>query len=277
MTRKIFKIANFRFILCPLYINNKMLYEKELFLYNFDMERIRAKLLGFNIDTFDFEGAVNYVRNLFTEQKGAHIVTINPEMIDYGTKNEVFAEIIKKAELVIPDGIGVKLGLKIKGINVQRIAGIEFSRKLIELCAENKYTVGLVGAKPHVIEKTAENLKNEIKDLNIVYKQDGYFKDEEKVLTELKENSPKFLLVALGYPKQEEFIDKARKYLPNSIMIGVGGSFDVWAGEVERAPEIWQKLCLEWLYRTIKQPQRVKRIFPTLPLFVLKVVMSKED
>lgn len=240
------------------------------------MERKKTKLLGFNIDTFDFEGAVNYVKSFFDEQRGGHIVTINPEMIEFGLKDSRFAEILNNADLVIPDGVGVKIGLKIKGENVQRIAGIEFSHKLIEVCAEKNISVGLLGAKPTVIQKAAKNLKNEFGQLNIVYVQDGYFQNSETVLKDLTEKSPRFLLVAIGSPKQEEFISNARKILPNTVMIGVGGSFDVWAGEVERAPEIWQKLGLEWLYRTIKQPQRFKRIFPTLPRFIIRVLTDKD-
>ena len=83
------------------------------------------------------------------------------------------------------------------------------------------------------------------------------------------------VLAALGSPKQEFFISELKKNLPNAIMVGLGGSFDVWSGVVERAPEIYQKLGLEWLYRTVKEPKRFKRIFPTLPLFVLKVLREK--
>ena len=108
-----------------------------------------------------------------------------------------------------------------------------------------------------------------------MYIQDGYFKDDNKILNELKTANPKLALVALGSPKQEIFISKAKKTLPETVFIGLGGSFDVWSGAVERAPEIYQKIGLEWLYRTVKEPQRFKRIFPTLPLFVLKVLKER--
>ena len=231
--------------------------------YNLDMER--AKLLGFEIDKYDFDSAVEYAK-----VNRGQVVTINPEMIDYATKKTDFAQIIDQAELVIPDGIGVQLGLKIVGNNVRRIAGVDFARRMLE---ELKgVPVAFVGAKSNIIEKAVENLKNEIPELNVVYVQDGYFSDEEQVLTEVIEKQPELLLVALGSPKQENFIYKLKSKLPNTLMIGVGGSFDVWSGEVKRAPEIYQRLGLEWLYRTIKEPQRFKRIFPTLPLFILKVL-----
>lgn len=242
------------------------------------MERKKVNLLGFDIDTFEQENsiqsAVNYAKMLMEFQTGGQIVTINPEMIEYGLQNPEFAEILNNADLVIPDGVGVELGLKIKGFNVPRIMGIEFSHKLLEECAKNNYSVALVGAKPHIVEKAAENLRAEINNLNIVYVQDGYFEDDGKILRELREKSPRFVLVALGSPRQEEFIKEARTLLTRALMIGVGGSFDVWSGEVQRAPEIYQKLGLEWLYRTVKEPWRLKRIFPTLPRFLLRVIKS---
>ncbi len=230
------------------------------------MERNLVKLQGFNIDTFTFDEALQYA------EKG-QVVTINPEMILSAKSNPDFAEIINSAELVIPDGIGVQLGLKILGHNVRRIAGIEFGRKLIDKFASQP--TAFVGAKPEIIQKAVENLKKEVPNLNAVYVQDGYFKDDDRVLDELTAANPKLVLVALGSPKQEIFISKAKNLLPNALFIGLGGSFDVWSGVVERAPEIWQKLGLEWLYRTVKEPKRFKRIFPTLPLFVLKVFKEK--
>ena len=196
-------------------------------------------------------------------------------MIFYASKHPEFAQIINEAELVIPDGIGVQIGLKILGHNVRRIAGIEFGRKILEKYAAENKTCALVGAKPEVIEKAAANLQKEIDNINIVYKHDGYFKDDSEILNNLTEVQPNVVLTALGSPKQEEFNYKAKKLLPDTLFIGVGGSFDVWAGAVKRAPEIYQKMGLEWLYRTVKEPKRFKRIFPTLPLFVLKVIKER--
>lgn len=223
----------------------------------------RAKLLGYSIDTYDFESAIEYAKSICGQ-----VVTINPEMMS----NHEMIDVINSAELVIPDGIGVEIGLKISGHNVKRIPGIQFAHRLLEECAKDGSKVALIGAKPDVIEKACENLKNEFENLNIVYSQDGYYKNEDLVLENLKNSNARLVLCALGSPKQEYFIQKAKKLLPNSLFIGVGGSFDVWAGAVKRAPEMWQKLGLEWLYRTIKEPKRFKRIFPTLPLFILRVL-----
>ena len=234
------------------------------------MERKTVKLQGLNIDTFNFEDALNYASSI-----SGQVVTINPEMIDNAVKNQDLANIINNAELVIPDGIGVQLGLKILGYNVKRIAGIEFSHQMIKRCAENSQSIALIGAKPEVVNKAKEEIQKEFNNLYITYVHDGYFEDDAKIIDEIKIRQPRLVLCALGSPKQEEFIFKAKNLLPESLFIGVGGSFDVWSGSVQRAPKLYQKLGLEWLYRTMKEPKRFKRIFPTLPLFVLKVLKEK--
>lgn len=234
------------------------------------MERNIVKLLGLNVDSFTFEEAIEYAKTI-----SGQVVTINPEMINNAVQNPEFAEIINNAELVIPDGIGVQIGLKILGYNVRRIAGIEFSRRMVEECAKSEQSVALVGAKPEIVQKAKENLEHEIQGLYVTYAHDGYFRDDDEILNELKIRQPRLVLCALGSPKQEEFILRAKELLPDALFVGVGGSFDVWSGVVERAPEIYQKLGLEWLYRTVKEPKRFKRIFPTLPLFVLKVLREK--
>ena len=235
----------------------------------------RVKLLDYEIDTFNFDEATAYALELEQQEKVSQVVTINPEMFDCAKVDSEFSDILRTAEMVIPDGVGVKIGLKILGKNVDRIAGVDFAKKMIEKSAQNNLPIALIGAKPEVVEKACENLKNEIENLNIVYSHDGYFQENNVILEELKNSGARLVLVALGSPKQEKFIKEARQILPFGLMIGVGGSFDVWSGMVERAPEIYQKLGIEWLYRTIKQPERFKRIFPTLPLFVLRVIKEK--
>lgn len=232
------------------------------------MERCLVKIQNIEVDTFTFSEALDYA-------KSGQVITLNPEMIDCASKNPEFAKILHEAELVIPDGIGVQAGLKILGHNVRRIAGIEFGRRVLENASVSGTAVALIGAKPQVIQKASENLKKELPEINITYLHDGYFEDEDEIISALKNSGAKVVLTALGSPKQEFFNYKAKKIMPETLFIGVGGSFDVWAGEVQRAPEIYQKLGLEWLYRTVKEPKRFTRIFPALPLFVLKVLKEK--
>ena len=235
-----------------------------------------VKLLGTNIDDFSFEESLKKAIELISSDKVLQVVTINPEMLIYTLKDESFAQIIKESEMVIPDGVGVKIGLKIKGHSVERIPGIDFAKKLLEECAKNNLPVAVIGAKEEVITKAVENLKSELNGLNIVYLHNGYFNDDNFVYEELRKVSPKLILVAMGSPRQEQFIYNAKKILNPALMVGIGGSLDVWSGNVKRAPKIFQKLGLEWLYRTVSEPKRLKRIFPALPLFLLKVITYKD-
>lgn len=234
------------------------------------MDRNLVKIQGFDVDSFTFEQAVDWAYS-----KHGQIVTINPEMISAAQKNSDFAEIINSAELVVADGIGVEIGLKILGYKVKRIAGIDLGKALVEKFTASGKSVAMIGAKPGVVDSAVVNLSKEYQNLNVVYSHDGYFDNDEDIIESVISANPDLILVALGSPKQEFFIHNIKEKLPNSTLIGLGGSFDVWAGVVERAPKIYQKLGLEWLYRTIKEPKRFKRIFPTLPLFVLKVLKER--
>lgn len=235
-----------------------------------------VELLGYNVDDYTFDEAIIKAKSLIDGQHVAQVVTINPEMFKEAEKNQNFSNIVKEAEMVIPDGIGVKIALQITGKKANRIPGIDFAKKLLQEAAVSGIPVAIIGSKEEVVVKAVENLQNEINGLNIVYYHNGYFKDDALIYDELKTKSPKLILVALGSPRQEEFIYNAKKVLNPALMVGIGGSLDVWSGSVKRAPKIFQKLGLEWLYRTVSQPSRFKRIFPTLPLFLLKVINYKD-
>ena len=235
-----------------------------------------VELMGIEINNYTFEEGVNKGLELMHSDCVSQVITINPEMYKEAENNKEFRQIINEAEIVIPDGVGIKIAFMMKGKKVSRIAGIDYARKLLENCAKTGDTVAIIGAKEEIITKAVENLKNEINGLNIVYYHNGYFDDKNEIYEKLKEIKPRLILAALGSPKQEYFIYDAKKILSPCLMIGIGGSLDVWSGEVKRAPKIWQKLGLEWLYRTITQPERFKRIFPTLPMFLLKVLLYKK-
>jgi len=234
------------------------------------MDRKLAKIQGFGVDTFTAEEAAEYIT-----ANGGQVITINPEMIACALKNPDFAGIINGAELVIPDSAGVQLGLKILGEEVRRIPGVEFGKSLLVHAAKTGKKTALIGAKPDVIEKAVQNLKSELPELNIVYRHDGYFTNDEEIQNDIVKEAPDIVLAALGSPKQEFFISELKKKLPCAVMVGLGGSFDVWAGVVKRAPEFYQRTGLEWFYRSVTQPQRLKRIFPALPLFVFRVIKER--
>ena len=234
------------------------------------------EVLGIKISRDSFLRSLDTAFGFINGDKVSQVVTINPEMIECALNDDEFKKILDEAEMVIPDGIGIKIALKIKGFNAERIPGIDFARNLIDWCAKNDKPVAIIGAKEEIITKAVANLRDETENLNIVYFHNGYFENDEDILEELKSVNARLVLVALGSPKQEFFIYKAKKILPPCLMIGIGGSLDVWSGEVKRAPKIYQKLGLEWLYRTVTQPERFKRIFPALPKFLWKVITYKE-
>ena len=239
-------------------------------LYNNYMERKTERLQDLDIDTFGFEDALEY-----GFAKRGQVVTLNPEMVMNSKKNIDLKKIINNAELVIPDGVGIEIGLKILGKKAHRIAGIEYAKAMIRKYWENSLPIALVGARQEVLELTCANLKKEFADIKIVYAHNGYFDNEDNVKLALRKSGAKLALIALGSPKQEQFIYDLKKNMPDTLFIGVGGSFDVWSNKVERAPEFYQKAGLEWLYRTVKEPARFRRIFPTLPLFVLRVIKER--
>lgn len=234
-----------------------------------------VKLFGINIDTLRFDDALNKADFLIKQEQPSHVVTINPEMFTEAERNGAFKELLDSAEMIFPDGIGVKIALKINGIDSDRIPGIDFAWKLLEKAQSENLSVAIIGAKEEIIVKAVEKIKNNFSTINIVYARNGYFNNDEEVYKELKEKNPQIVLVAMGSPRQEFFINNAKKVLLRGLMVGIGGSLDVWSGNVKRAPKLFQVTGTEWLYRTLLQPERFKRIFPALPLFLIKALSYK--
>ena len=234
----------------------------------------KVSILNCHVDLCGVEDALERVLSAINENINFQIVTINPEMIINAQKNKAFFDIVDSADLVIPDGVGVKIALRLKGIKINQIRGIDFSRLLIKTASQKGYKIGLLGAKEEVIQKAKENILKEFPTLDIAYIRNGYFSDDNEIIEQIKNADLKILLVGLGSPKQEELIYKLKSELKGTAMIGVGGSFDVFSGIVKEAPLIYRKLGLEWLYRTILQPERFKRIFPLLPIFLIKCIIS---
>ena len=243
------------------------------------VETKTAKVLGIDVCLLSLDECVGRLSEYLKDKKGAQVVTINPEMFETARKNEEFRNIVSNSEFVVPDGVGVKLALKLKGINQPTIPGVELSEVLIDYCAKNGLNIALIGTKEDILQDAVSNLGKKYENLKISYSRNGFFTSEEEngIISELSQSSPSLVLIALGSPKQELFIKKCREQLKESVFIGVGGSFDVWANRVERAPLIFRKLWLEWLYRTIKEQKRFKRIFPTLPFFLFKAIMDMNN
>lgn len=209
---------------------------------------------------------------LMAEKRSAYVVTPNPEIVMLCRENAELLSAVESASLVISDGIGVVLGAKILGTPLrEKIPGIDFAQALMARMAEKGLSVFLLGAKPGIAEKAAEALENQHPGLIIAGVNDGYFSDDAPVLAKINASSPDLLLVCLGSPKQELWMKNNASRLNVGLMAGLGGSLDVFAGVVERAPEAWQRLGLEWLHRLLKEPSRAKRM-TNLPKFGFAVI-----
>ncbi len=168
------------------------------------MDKIsKAKIQGFEVNLLSLEGALNFAASIIDNGESIQIVTINPEMIIKASKDEALALAIKNAGLVIPDGVGIRAALKIKGVEQEQVRGISFAHKMLERANAYGWKIAFLGAKEDILNKAIENLLQDFENLNIVYRQDGYFTNEEEVINNIKEASPQLLLCALGTPKQE--------------------------------------------------------------------------
>ena len=240
----------------------------------------RSCILGYPVDLISMEDALKFAESFILAGKSGQVVTINPEIIMQAIKNQAFSDVINQAELIIPDGFGIILTLKKLGINnIVQLPGIEFSQGLIGKCAQKGYSVGFLGASKDVLNAAVKEFKSKYPDLNIVFCHDGYFgrDEEERIISELKYSRPNVLFVGLGVPSQELWIAEHKKILNSTLMVGVGGSFDVWSKKIKRAPALFRKFGLEWLYRLLNQPSRFSRMFPTLPLFFIKVMFTNSN
>ncbi|HCU66826.1 MAG TPA: lipopolysaccharide N-acetylmannosaminouronosyltransferase [Rheinheimera sp.] len=185
-------------------------------------------------------------------------IAINPEKVMKAQQDPALMQILNNAELRYADGMGVvKVMQKKLQKPVERVPGCETWEALMHRAAEKKVPVFLIGAKPEVLQSTKSKL--EALGVPVVGAQDGYFKDEDALISQLVQSGAKVITVAMGSPKQELFIEKAKKQLPDAYFMGVGGTYDVFTGNVKRAPALWCKLNLEWAYRLLSQPSRIKR------------------
>lgn len=213
------------------------------------------------------------LKTLLNKKQKKLIVTANPETLKYAKTDETVSKILNDNNvLIVPDGIGVVKAAQILGINItERIAGIDIANKLLELGNEQKKSVYFFGAKQEVIDDLLKIVREKYPDLKIAGYQNGYVKDRDKVMKEIIKKEPDIILVALGIPDQEKLIYKYLSKFNKGIFVGVGGSFDVISGHKKRAPKIFIKLNLEWLYRILKEPNRLKRFYNSNVKFIFEI------
>ena len=236
---------------------------------------LKTEILGIQFDNLTREEAAQRGAELLAEDKFHYVVTPNPEFILASERDEEFRQVLNGADLVLPDGIGVVYSAKIMGTPLkQRVPGIEFAADMLARLNETGGRLFLLGAKPGVAEKAGKTILERCPNLVLCGTQDGYFKDEEAVLLKVAAARPDLLFVCLGAPKQEKWMARWGKHTGARMAIGLGGVLDVFAGNVERAPESWQKLNLEWAYRLKKEPKRIGRM-AKLPLVLVKAAGAR--
>lgn len=246
-------------------------------------ERKKLNIWGIPIDRVSRSEAVEICLNLMKKPGCGMVVTPNSEIIMAASKDKELEALLRQADLMAPDGVGLLYASRIlKQPLIERVTGIDLADAVLAELAKEGKSVYFLGSKPDagngisVAQMAAEKKKAEYPGLVIAGTKDGYFRpeDEETIIEEINQSGASLLLVALGAPKQEKFIQRHRKNLKVGAAIGVGGSLDVWAGTLRRAPEFFRKHGLEWLYRLIQEPQRYKRM-AVLPLFMVKVIVTK--
>ena len=238
---------------------------------------MKVHVLGIGINFVNQREALATLMKFLKESKNHTVFTPNPEIVMEATKDSELKRILNEADLVVPDGIGVVWASKYSEKKLpERVAGYDLVQSLFQEIKNTNYTVYFLGGKPGIPEAAKEVMEQTHKNLKIVGVSDGYFdtEKEQAIIGEIKRLNPDILLVGFGVPKQEKWIDK-HKDLPIKISIGVGGSFDAMAGSFKRAPKFFIEHNIEWLYRLIKQPTRIRRQIK-LPLFVIKVLLGRK-
>lgn len=217
-----------------------------------------------------------WLMDRLNHRQGTHVVTLNAEMAILAEKDPHIAQIIREADLVIPDGAGVVFYLRLRGYRQSRCPGIELAESLLTQIGqqENGDKVAFYGGKPGLSDQAAQHWQNQSSHLSIMANH-GYLSapEQEKWQETLKHNQPGLILVGLGVPRQEDWIRQNRHLCPHAIWIGVGGSFDIWSGTKTRAPQWLRENHLEWLYRLYQEPWRWRRML-ALPQFFWRSLIT---
>ena len=218
------------------------------------------------------ESYYELLENDLKNKEKRFIITVNPETLMLCENNKILKEILDGDYSFVPDGVAVvkganKIGIKVK----ERITGIDIAEHLLNVANKNNYSIYLFGAKNSVINALVAKIKVDYPHIKIVGYSDGYVKNKEKVMAKITKLKPDICMLALGIPMQEELIYKYFDQAKRGIYIGVGGSFDVLSGTKKRAPKAFVKLNLEWLYRIVTEPNRLKRFWNNNIKFLFKI------
>ena len=236
---------------------------------------MKTDVLGVAFDALTLTEAEERADALLRARKGGYIVTANPEIVLHSREDAAYAAAVNGADLVLADGVGDLYAARLlKTPLPERVAGSDLTPRLLSRLAERGGSVFLYGARPGVAERAGEALRSSCPGLRIAGTENGYISDETALFTALDKEQPDLLLLGLGVPRQELWMARNRQRT-NAVMIGVGGLLDVFAGDIPRAPEAWQRLGLEWLYRLLREPKRIKRMI-RLPEILLLAARERK-
>lgn len=246
----------------------------------------KVSIFGVEIHNTTLEEATELVKEYLKGDILNTICTPNTEIVMAAKEDPTLKELINQFDFIIPDGIGLIYGSKMKKKPLkERVTGFDLSMKLLEIAQEKGYSVFLLGGKEGVAKKASENIVKKYSNIKIAGYHHGYFKgshighdnhqEEKKIVEMINESKTDIIFVGLGFPKQEIWIAKNKERIHGKVIIGNGGTMDILAGVSKRAPEIFQRLGLEWFYRLIREPTRIKRQL-AIPKFVLSVLLDKE-
>jgi N-acetylglucosaminyldiphosphoundecaprenol N-acetyl-beta-D-mannosaminyltransferase len=237
---------------------------------------MKETILGVDVSTDNYDALTSKLLKKIDNREKAFIVAINPEKIIKAQDDPSLMKLLNSADFQIPDGIGVILASKFKGGQIrERVTGIDMMLKLCETAAKHQKKIFLYGGKPGRADEAKVKLEEMYPGIQIAGTLHGYEKDQQVVSQTINQSQADIIFVAMGSPAQENWIIANKETLHPSVFQGVGGSFDVISGKIERAPESFQKLGLEWLYRLMKEPWRIKRQ-AVLPLFLIRAITSKK-
>lgn len=235
------------------------------------------KLLDVNVHPYTMKEVVSYLTKQISNNEKNFVVTANAEIIMLCQNDLKYKSIVNSADIVLPDGAGTVWGGNILGHTIkERVAGFDLFLNLLKVASEKDFRLYFLGASPGIAKNAKNELLKNYPTLSVLGYHDGYFDKEEelKIIEEINKLNIDILFVALGAPKQELWINKHLKDLNINLVVGIGGSFDVIVGKMQRAPKFMQNHSLEWLFRLYKQPNRFIRML-LLPKFVIKVLYKK--
>ncbi|MFC0187334.1 WecB/TagA/CpsF family glycosyltransferase [Fictibacillus aquaticus] len=231
--------------------------------------------LGVDVTPLSYSEILSSLKERMDQQLKSTIIAVNPEKIIAANKDPQLMDLINSSTYQIPDGVGVLLASKmVKGKVQSRVTGVDMMDRLLEFAAQHGYRVFMYGAKEEVVSEAKRKIEEKYPAITIAGYENGYVKDHEALVKRINDVQADILFVAMGSPRQELWIREHMDKLNVRVYQGVGGSFDVFSGNVKRAPEAFRKLGLEWFYRLATQPSRFKRQL-ALPKFLLKVLAKR--